>query len=267
MAAFREERFSVNGVDAVVLTAGEGEPLVFFHGAGTVTGFDALLPLAERCRLIVPNHPGFGLSGDDPSIGSIQDYVRHNLDVLDLLGVEELSLVGHSLGGYMAASFAIDQGSRVRSLVLAAPWGMRDVEHPTQDLFTIPDEELLGWLTADMSIFEGKISLPPSPEFLAERYRETTSAARILRERPYDPKLGRWLHRLTMPTLLLWGDADRLIPAAQAKAWASFIPGASTKILPGVGHLLFDESRDAVAAAGAFVGAESYSLEPTRWGP
>src|SRR3989304_2779425 len=81
MAAFREERFSVNGVDAVVLTAGEGEPLVFFHGAGTVTGFDALLPLAERCRLIVPNHPGFGLSGDDPSIGSIPDYLPPNPDV------------------------------------------------------------------------------------------------------------------------------------------------------------------------------------------
>lgn len=253
MASFQEERFTVNGVETAVFTAGEGHPLVFFHGAGTVTGFDALLPLAERHRLIVPHHPGFGASGDDPSIETIQDYVRHYLDVLDLLGVRELSLAGHSMGGYMAAQFAIDQGPRVRSLVLAAPWGLRDAEHPTQDLFVIPDEEVLGWLAADMSVFEGKVPLPPTPDFLAERYRETTSAARILWARPYDPKLGRWLHRLTMPALLLWGEADRLIPAEQSEIWASMIPGAEIKRLPGVGHLLFDESRDAVDAVASFV--------------
>jgi pimeloyl-ACP methyl ester carboxylesterase len=256
MPAYTEERHTVNGVETVVLTAGSGEPLVFFHGAGTVTGFDALLPLAERHRLVVPFHPGFGPSGDDPRIDSIQDYVRHNLDLLDLLGIGELTLVGHSLGGYMAAQFAIDQGSRVRSLVLAAPWGLRDIQHPTQDLFSIPDEELLGWLTNDMSIFAGKVSLPPSPEFLAERYRESTTAARILWARPYDTKLSRWLHRLTMPTLLLWGDGDRLIPAAQAESWASFVPGAQITKLPGVGHLLFDESPAAVQAVAAFATGE-----------
>jgi pimeloyl-ACP methyl ester carboxylesterase len=257
MPAFSEERHTVNGVETVVLTAGAGEPLVFFHGAGTVTGFDALLPLAERNRLIVPYHPGFGRSGDDPKIASIQDYVRHYLDLLDVLGIGDLSLAGHSMGGYMAAQFAIDQSARVRSLVLAAPWGMRDPQHPTQDLFAVPDEEVLGWLTEDMSIFAGKVSLPPSPEFLAERYRESTSAARILWAAPYDVRLTRWLHRLTMPTLLLWGDADRLIPAAQAETWAGFVPGAEIRKLAGVGHLLFDESQESVATVASFVASGS----------
>ena len=57
-----------------------------------------------------------------------------------------------------------------------------------------------------------------------------------------------------MPTLILWGDADRLIPVEQAPVWAELIPGAEVKTLPGVGHLLFDESREAVDAVGSFVG-------------
>jgi pimeloyl-ACP methyl ester carboxylesterase len=256
MAGYSEERLSVNGIETAVFSAGEGEPLVFFHGGGTVTGFDAHLPLAERFRLIVPHHPGFGASGDDASIDSIHDYVLHYLDLFDLLGLEELSLFGHSMGAYMAAQFALEQSPRVRRLVLAAPAGLRVPEHPSTDIFSIPDEEFLGWLAADMSIFEGHVTLPPSPEFLAERYRESTSFARLFWARMYDLKLAKWLHRLTMPTLILWGDKDRIIPVEQASTWADLVPGAEVKILPGVGHLLFDESKEAVDAVGEFVGEE-----------
>jgi pimeloyl-ACP methyl ester carboxylesterase len=153
----------------------------------------------------------------------------------------------------MAAWLGILQPHRVRRLVLTAPFGLRVREHPTVDLFSVPDEQLLSYLTADMSIFEGKVSLPPTPEFLAERYRESTSWARVAWNRPYDVKLPKWLHRLTMPTLILWGDADRLIPVEQAAVWAEHIPGAEVKILPGVGHLMFDETREAVDAVGEFV--------------
>jgi pimeloyl-ACP methyl ester carboxylesterase len=256
MASFTDHELDVNGVRTVVQSAGAGEALVFFHGAGTVTGFDSLLPLAERFRLIVPHHPGFGLSGDDPAVSRIEDYARHYLDLFDQLGIREMSLVGHSMGGYLAATFAIDQNERVRRLVLASPLGLRVPEHPTTDIFTIPGEELLEHLSADPSIFEGKVPDPPTPEFLAQSYRETTSAARILWERSYDPRLPRWLHRLTMPTLLLWGDADRIIPVQQIDVWADHVQGAERRTLPGVGHLLFDESADAATAVGDFVGEE-----------
>src|SRR3954452_17115494 len=121
MTAYREERFVINGIETVVQIAGEGEPLLFLHGAGTVTGFDALLPLAERFQLIVPFHPGFGLSADDTSIDNVHDYRRHYLDLLDELGIDELALVGQSMGGWIAATFAADHTRRVRRLVLAAP--------------------------------------------------------------------------------------------------------------------------------------------------
>jgi pimeloyl-ACP methyl ester carboxylesterase len=251
---FQEDHYEINGIDTAVLTAGEGEPLVFLHGAGTALGFDSLLRLAERRRLIVPNHPGFGASADDPSIDHFSDYVLHYLDLFDHLGLEEVALAGHSMGGHLASSIALLQPPRVSRLVLAAPFGLWVREHPTVDFFSIPDEEVVPMLTADPSIFSG-IEMPPTPEFLAARYRESTSFARVAWKRPYDPKLVKWLHRLTMPALVVWGDADSLIPVEQAAIWAAALPNAETKILPGVGHLLFDESREAVDAVGGFVSA------------
>lgn len=253
MAQYSEQRLTVNGVETVVMSAGEGDPLVYFHGAGTVTGFDALLPLAERHRLIVPFHPGFGPSADDTTVDSIHDYRRHYLDVFDQLGIEQFSLIGHSLGGWLGANFAADHAERVRRLVLVAPVGLRVREHPTIDIFTIPDDQLFGHLTEVPSIFDGHVPMPPTPEWLADRYRETTSAARLLWAAPYDLKLHRWLHRLTMPTLLLWGDADKIVPVQQADVWTELIPGSSVHILPGAGHLVFDETPEACAAVDSFV--------------
>ncbi len=252
MAEYTEARYAVNGIDTAVFSAGDGPPLVFFHGGGTAAGFDALLPLAERTRLIVPHHPGFGASADDTSIDYIQDYVLHYLDLFDALELGEVSLVGHSVGGLLAATLAIEQPRTVSRLVLAAPFGLLVPEHPTVDVLSLPAEEVPGYLTADMSVF-ARVPTPPTPEFLADRAREAESLARVLRGSTYDPKLQRWLHRLTMPTLVLWGDADRLIPVEQAAIWSERIPDAETTVLPGVGHLLFDETRLAVDATGDFV--------------
>jgi pimeloyl-ACP methyl ester carboxylesterase len=253
MASYAEERFDLRGIETVVLVAGEGDPLVFLHGAGTTTGFDALLPLAER-------HPGFGPSADDPTVDDIHDYRRHYLDLFDALGLERTALAGHSLGGWLAANFAADHTERVTRLVLAAPFGLRVEDHPTTDFLALPGDVLPTYLAADMSIFEGHVPVPPTPEFLADRYRETTSASRLMWTRPYDLKLHRWLHRVTMPTLLLWGEADRLIPVEQAPVWADLISGAEVRTLPGVGHMLFDESREAVDAVGSFVGGALHEL-------
>jgi pimeloyl-ACP methyl ester carboxylesterase len=254
MSVYDESRIEIAGVELAVNEAGEGPPLLFLHGAGTVTGLDSLLPLAEHFRLIVPNHPGFGASADDPQIRSVHDYERIYLDLLDELGIGELTLAGHSMGGWIAATLAISQGSRLTSLVLAAPWGLRVPEHPTLDLFSLPDAEVPAALTADLSIYAGKVPDPPTPEFLADRYREASSAARLLWEHTYDPSLRRWLHRIAAPTLLLWGDADRVVPVGQLGSWLGLVPDATACLLPGVGHLLFDESPEACEAIVEFAG-------------
>ena len=252
MPEFREERFDVNGIDTAVLTAGEGEPVVYFHGAGTALGFDHLLPLAERSRLIVPHHPGFGASADDPSIDSLHDYVLHYLDLFDQLGVDELSLVGESLGGCIAAWFAIEQSRRVRHLVLLSPFGLRVPGHPSTDFFSIPDEEIPAHLVADMSIF-ADAPVPPPPEFLADRYREATSFARVAWRSPYDRKLPQWLHRIAAPTLLVWGEEDRMHPVGQAAAWAELIPNAEVVTYAGCGHLPVVEKPESIGTIAGFV--------------
>jgi pimeloyl-ACP methyl ester carboxylesterase len=252
--AFHEEHIDVNGIDTAVLTAGDGDPVVYLHGAGTAFGFDHLLPLAERHRLVVPHHPGFGASADDSGVDSLHDYLLHYLDLLDKLGVNELSLVGESMGGCLAAWFASGHAHRVRKLVLISPFGLRVPEHPSTDFFSIPDEEVPSYLVADLSLFAG-MPVPPPPEFLAERFRESASFARVAWRSPYDRKLPRWLHRIAAPTLLLWGEEDRLHPVGQAAAWAELIPNAEVRILPGVGHVPVVESREAVAIVADFVGA------------
>jgi pimeloyl-ACP methyl ester carboxylesterase len=248
MNAYSERRLELNGVEIALYEAGQGQPLLFLHGAGTLTGFDSLLPLADHFRLIVPHHPGFGNSADDGAITSVHDYERHYLDLLDRLEIGDLTLVGHSMGGWIAATLAISQGPRISELVLAAPWGLNVPEHPTVDSFSIPDAEFPQYLSADLSVFAGKAPDPPTPEFLADRYREQTSAARVLWRHTYDPSLARWLHRVRAPTLLLWGALDRVIPVGQLPVWQGLLRNADELILPGVGHLLFDESERSTAA-------------------
>lgn len=236
-----------------MLTAGEGAPVVFFHGAGTATGFDGLLPLAERARLILPIHPGFGASADDPAIDSVQDYVVHYLELFDRLGLDEISLVGHSLGGDMAARFAVTYPQRVVRLALAAPWGLLVPEAPTVDFFGIPDEEVFSYLVADLTPYADMP--PPSPEFLAERVREAVSLAAATGKQSYDLELQPWLQRIAAPTLIVWGEADRLIPVAQSAVWAEHIVDSRIHTVPGVGHLLFDETPDAAAAVAEHIGS------------
>jgi pimeloyl-ACP methyl ester carboxylesterase len=248
---FHESHLDINGIDTAVFTAGEGDPVVFFHGAGTATGFDCLLPIAKTNRLIVAHHPGYGASGD-PAYDSIADIARHQLDVLDELGVGQFALIGQSMGGWTAATLATFAASRLTKLVLAAPAGLHSVDHPIVSLFSIPPDQLLSYLAADMSIF-GPMDGPPPPEFLAARAREGESFAKIALEHLDDPMLGHWLHRIHTPTLILWGDADRIIPVGQAAEWQALLPNVTVSILPGTGHLLFDENADAVAAAAEFV--------------
>jgi pimeloyl-ACP methyl ester carboxylesterase len=252
-AGFKRETLSINGVKTAVLTAGRGEPLVFLHGAGTFHGFDFALPWANRYRVIVPYHPGFGESADDPEITETHDYILHYIELFDQLKLDQVRLVGFSLGGWLAAEFALEHAHRLHRLVLVAPAGLRVPEHPTADVFRIPPEELPSYLVVDLKILAPYLPKEPDVDFIAARYREMTSVARIAWERPYSLKLPRWLHRVRVPTLLVWGDQDRLIPMQQAQAWARLIPGATVEIVKDAGHLVLDEQPQAVEKIAEFL--------------
>jgi pimeloyl-ACP methyl ester carboxylesterase len=250
---FDREVHSVGGVRVVMLTAGSGEPLVFLHGAGTFHGFEFAKPWAERFRVLIPFHPGFGESADDPAMTDLHDYVMHYLEFFDALGLDRVRLVGFSLGGYLAAKFTMEHGHRVKKLVLVGPAGLRDDRHPTADVLALPAEQIPSMLVSNFEVIRAHLPQKPDLDFIGERYREMTTVARILWERPWDPKMPRHLHRLTMPTLLLWGEEDRLVPAQQAETWRKFIPTADIQIFKGAGHLVLDEKREAVEAVEHFL--------------
>lgn len=256
MTHFTRRTLNVNGIDTVVLEAGSGSPLVFLHGAGTVTGFDFAKSWARRFHVIIPYHPGFGASADDPAVTEIHDYVLHYVELFDMLELRRFRLVGQSMGGFIATKYAIEHGSAVEKLVLVCPIGIPvPPGQPTANFLAVPPEELPALLAHDpQTVIKHLPSGEPPAEFVAERVKEAATAARLLGDgnRTSDEKLPRYLHRLTMPTLLVWGREDRLTPVGQHTAWAKALPNATVKLFDNAGHLVLDESADAVAAIADF---------------
>jgi pimeloyl-ACP methyl ester carboxylesterase len=250
---FSQRDVTIRGIRVQVLEAGQGSPLVFFHGAGTLGGFDDLLQLADKRRLIVPIHPGFGESEDDPNIDTVLDYVMHYAKLFDELGLTEpVDLIGHSLGGWIATMFAALQSHRVRRLALLCPAGLRVPDHPTADLFIVPADQIASLVVADPKTLARLMPGGVSNEMKVTRYREMTSFARVAWSRNYDPKLERWLDQVTMPTLLLWGEQDRVIPIEQARYWADRLDDAEIATFADAGHLLFAEGRGVVGRLTTF---------------
>ena len=256
MIEFVPKDHTIDGVRVQVLEAGAGEPLVYLHAAGSLGGFRELLPLAHTRRLIIPVHPGFGASEDDPRINAALDYAVHYSALFDALGLNQpVDLVGHSLGGWNASLFTIFNRTRVRRLALACPAGLRVPEHPTVDLFTIPPDKL----ASHMFAVPPRAPVPhlpegmPVAELMIARYREMTSLARFMWERNYEPKLERWLKHIKVPVLLLWGEQDRVIPVQQAQHWATRL-GGSTEIatFADAGHALWREATPAIGRMTSF---------------
>jgi pimeloyl-ACP methyl ester carboxylesterase len=254
MSKFVREELMIDGVKTVVHTAGKGEPLVLFHGAGTVDGFEFAEPWAEKFRVIVPYHPGFGESADDPTFTDIHDYVMHYLELFDALKLDSIRLVGLSMGGYLAAKFASEHGHRIKKLVLMAPYGLSVPEHPTIDLIAVPGEELVPMLVSNFETLKRSLPEKPDMDFIVARYREATSFARLFWEHPTDPKFPRYLHRLNMPTLIVWGEEDKLIPVQQAQVWKKLIPNAEVMTVKGAGHIVHRDKPETVEAMGRFLG-------------
>jgi pimeloyl-ACP methyl ester carboxylesterase len=253
MTGFTKRDIIVDGIRVQVLEAGEGDPLVFFHGAGTTSGFQELLPLSQGRRLIVPIHPGFGASDDDPAVNSVLDYAVHYAALFDQLNLSTpVDLVGHSLGGWIASLFTIFNPYRVRRLALACPAGLRVKEHPTADMFTIRAEQVPSRIVSSPEALARIAAVNLTNDLKIARYREMTSLARIIWERNYEPKLARWLGHIKVPTLILWGDRDQIIPVEQASYWSKRLTSGEVALFEGAGHLIFFEAPAAVDRVKAF---------------
>jgi pimeloyl-ACP methyl ester carboxylesterase len=250
-AAPARRELAVRGTPVHLLAAGGGPPLLFLHGVG---GGGRWLEFQERLAghfsVQAPSHPGHGGSPAADWIEHISDLAFLYLDLLDELGLDRVHLVGASFGGWIAAEMAVMASHRLRSLVLIDPVGIKVEGWIYPFLFGMELPELLA------TVFhrpEAAIALAPpdqSIDTLALLYRQNAALARVAwNPYLYDPLLRRRLPRITAPTLLCWGEHDRLAPLACADAWAKEIPGARLVTFAGSGHVPHLEEPEAVAAA------------------
>jgi len=222
-----------------VRRAGSGEPLLFLHGAQGLTdderGLDAL---AQSFDVIAPDHPGFGRSGDSALIDDAGDLAFFYLDLLDHLGLEDVHLAGQCIGGWVALEMAIRSTARLKSLVLVGSAGIRIKGTPRADMFVCAEDDLLKMLFAGGRGGEWLRGWRASPD-LEDMYDRNRAAAAKYSWSPRlcNPKLERWLHRIDVPTHIIWGADDRVIPPAYAQALSRLIGGSTVATLPNCAHL------------------------------
>jgi pimeloyl-ACP methyl ester carboxylesterase len=237
------ETINVAGRPTVIMHGGEGPPFVYLHS--TLGESFLWLPFyqawAKNFRVLVPTHPGFGKSGGFEEIDNIEDMAFHYVELLDALGLDEVILGGVSLGGWIAAEMAVRWPERVKKLWLADAPGVRVEGEPLADLFRIVHDrqKLRNLLFHDpqSAVATMVIRDEPGEAALLAGYQAMTVLARLVWERPYDPKLAARLHRIECPTLLLWGEDDRLVPPDYGREYQKHIKGAELKLLPNCGHL------------------------------
>lgn len=248
------ESVTAAGARIRLFHGGAGRPVVFLHGAGGHTGWMAFLEeLSGRFAVYAPEHPGFGRSDDPPWLDEVADLAYFHLDLLQALGLGRVHLVGTSFGGWVAAEMAVRNTQRLASLTLVGAVGITAGGEPIPDTFRMPDEENLRRYYADPERAARRLSdlarafEDPAVMRLVAKNRATV-ARLAYRPRFHNPSLAKWLHRIDVPTLLMWGAEDRLVPPAFGEAYRVLIPNSRLVVLPEAGHAPFEEQKDTFLA-------------------
>jgi pimeloyl-ACP methyl ester carboxylesterase len=250
------------GTKVRVFEAGRGAPLVFIHGAGGLFAENPFLDrLAERYQVFAPELPAYGESRGEELLEDMLDFALHGWDVVTALGLARPHLLGHSMGGMIAAEMACIAPNDLAKLALVAPAGLWVAEHPIPDIFSFLPHEFAQYLFYDRTqgeaLLTGGLDLK-NPDALAEFYignaKRLSMAGKILFPIP-NRQLAKRLYRLTAPTLLVWGTSDALIPPVYAEYWKKLIPQAELALIDKAGHMPSYEQPEAfVAAVSRFLG-------------
>ncbi|HEY7067470.1 MAG TPA: alpha/beta fold hydrolase [Chloroflexota bacterium] len=236
-AAVRDERLTIAGTRVRVQSAGQGPPLLYLHGAGGVAWLPGHSLLAEHVRLIVPEHPNWGEDELAEGLESIDDLVYFYLDFLDALGLERVHLAGHSLGGWLAAELAVAHPERLWTLTLIDAAGLWLNDVPMPDLFALSPAESARLANYNPAVAEAAIAAGATPEARAAAARAKAAFARISwNPYLYNPRLAGRLRRARLPTLVVWGAEDRIIPAPYGEEYRRLLPDARLVSFPACGH-------------------------------
>lgn len=240
----------LEGTQVSVLRGGAGPPLLFLHGSEAFADWRPFMDeLAGRFDVIVPDHPGFGRSATPAWLDTIGDLAHFYRAFIAALGLRRVVLAGHGLGGWIACELALRDTRDLHSLVLVDAAGLPLTVDGVDTFMCSPDE------IRRASYADPKRAPTLDAELLANQAKDALMTARVgWRPRFYDPQLAKWLHRLQLPTLVVWGADDAIFPPQQAAVFAAAIADAQTLIVPAAGHLPHVEQPHAFAGGvAAFV--------------
>jgi len=236
------------------LVGGTGRPLVFLHGAYGNQELPIFGKLAEHFTVYVPWHPGWAPESPDDleRLDDVIDLALYYQDFFEVLGLERPVLVGHSLGGMFAAETAALCSPCVSRLVLIAPIGFWRDEAPIPDIFTMGPQQLvpLVWSNPESPMAQAMLTAPESQEEqnrrILERQQSLAATGKFIWPIP-DKGLKKRIHRVKAPTLLIWGEDDKLVPPVYAEDFRRGIPQARLVTVPDASHLVMVEQADRVA--------------------
>ena len=235
---------------------GSGPAVVFLHGAGGVTAEDPFLnALSARHHVYAPLIPGYGDSQEAPEIRDMLDFTLHTWDVVEALGLKSPILVGHSMGGMIAAEMAAVAPNDLERLALIASAGLWDDDHPVVDMFSTLPFEMPQLLFHDAAAGAAILTAGRNVEdpgflqtYLVTNARQLGMAGRILFPIP-ERGLSQRLYRIKAKTVVIWGDSDRLISPTYAHVFKRGIAGSRLISIPEAGHMVILEKPVAVVEA------------------
>ena len=233
-------QITVSDVSLEVEECGSGRPLLFLHpGDGPGTNRAWIDILARTHRVIVPSHPGWGGSVLPDWVGTVEDLAYLYLDLARELKLENAVLVGACFGGWVAAEMAVRETRRFGHLALVGSLGIK-VNGPTvrdiADMHAMTRDELIAHCWADPA--KGVVDYTQLSEMELASIARGREAFALFGWKPYmhNPRLKRWLHRIDIPTALIWGAADRIVTPVYAEAFRAEISGATLDVIADAGH-------------------------------
>ena len=237
----QEQVVKVGGADIHFLKGGQGKPLVILHGVEGSFGWCAYQSgLAQQCTVYAPSLPGFDHSQRPEWLETFSDLSRFSLWLLQQLDLQKTSLLGYGMGGWLAAEMAIMCPQIVDRLVLVDAAGVQPQQGEITDIFLHGQDatrQLAFFDPQQASEYEALFKRKLTPEERETRVRNQETAIRYCwKPYMYDRSLSYLLPRLKIPTLVVWGQEDRLIPVECGELYRQAIPGARLEVLPQCGH-------------------------------
>jgi pimeloyl-ACP methyl ester carboxylesterase len=233
---------NVGGVslDVEVRGAPAGRSILFLHpGEGLQPDGRWMELLVQRYRVFAPYHPGFGGSELPDWMGTVDDLAYLYLDLAKQIGMRNLVLAGACFGGWVAAEMAVRNTANFAGLLLVGSLGIKVggvTDRDIVDMHGIPRDEFLRLAWADPA--KGEIDYTQLPDTELAAVARGREALAVFGWKPYmhNPRLKRWLHRIDIPTHLIWGEQDQIVSTAYGEAWKAEIPKATMDTIPQAGH-------------------------------